>query len=297
MGFNHSRTMALLPFLIFFSLAGCLPTKQARIAAVAYTAEDVFKAAVKQPDPTVVRRGSPAYLMLIDGLIEADPHNGELLTAGCHSYTSYASSFIEETDSAKAAILYAKAKDYGFRALSTKGNFQRAAAGRLDGFNTLLGTYEKEDVPALFCTCSAWAKWISHNVDSVEALADLPMLEATIKRVIELDGSYHYGSPHVLMAVYLALKPTILGGDMAEAKDHFDKAFALGADKLLSAKVLFAKYYAARIKNRDLFEKTLQHVIEAPVDEVRELTLSNALAKEEARKLLEKEDEYFVEVP
>jgi len=297
MFFKRTNVMTLLPLLIFFSLAGCVPTKQARVAAAAYTAEDVFQAAVKQPDPTIVRRGSPAYLMLVDGLIEANPDNGELLTAGCHSYTSYASSFIEDTNPAKAAILYAKAKHYGFRALSAEGNFQQAASGSLDRFSTLLGKYERDDVPALFCTGSAWAKWISLNLDSVAALADMPMLEATMKRVIELDGSYHYGSPHVLMAVYLAVKPPMLGGDLAKAKDHFDRAFALGGDKLLSAKVRFARYYAVGVKDRDLFEKTLHEVIEAPVDQVAELTLSNSLAKEKARELLEKADEYFVDIP
>ncbi|MFA9434200.1 MAG: TRAP transporter TatT component family protein, partial [Deltaproteobacteria bacterium] len=88
---------------------GCAPTKPARVSAVAYTAKDVFIAAAKQSDPTIVRAGTPAYLMLVDGLIEAYPDNSELLTAGCQAYTAYASSFVEDTDPEKAAALYAKA--------------------------------------------------------------------------------------------------------------------------------------------------------------------------------------------
>jgi tetratricopeptide (TPR) repeat protein len=131
----------------------------------------------------------------------------------------------------------------------------------------------------------------------VEALADVPMLEATMQRVIELDEGFYYGSPHLHMAAYLAAKPLIAGGNLDKAKDHFDKAFALGADKLLSAKVLFARYYAVRLKDRALFEKTLQEVIETPADEVPELTLSNTLAKERAREFLERADEYFMVLP
>jgi hypothetical protein len=123
------------------------------------------------------------------------------------------------------------------------------------------------------------------------------MLEATMQRVIELDGGFYYGSPHLHMAVYLAAKPSIAGGNLDKAKEHFDQAFALGADKLLSAKVLFARYYAVRRKDRVLFEKTLQEVIAAPADEVPELTLSNTLAKENARELLERADDYFMELP
>ncbi|MGW8208206.1 MAG: TRAP transporter TatT component family protein [Syntrophobacteria bacterium] len=290
-------TLTLCSLWLLLYAGGCIPTKQARVAAVAYTAEDVLRAAAKQPDPAIVRDGSPAYIMLVDGLIEAYPNNGELLTAGCQAYTVYASSFVEDSDPGKAARLYAKAKKYGFRALSLRRDFQQAAWGNVNEFVVFLREFNEEDVPALFWTSSAWAKLISLNLDSVEALADVPMLEATMQRVIELDEGFYYGSPHLHMAAYLAAKPSIAGGNLDKAKDHFDKAFALGADKLLSAKVLFARYYAVRLKDRALFEKTLQEVIETPADEVPELTLSNTLAKERAREFLERADEYFMVLP
>jgi hypothetical protein len=230
--------------------------------------------------------------MLVDGLIEAYPGNSKLLTAGCQAYTAYASSFVEDTDPEKAAALYAKAKGYGFRALSKKED-----SGQVDDFVAFLKQYNKQDAPSLFWTTSAWGKWISLNLDNVEALADMAMLEATMQRTIELDDSLYYGSPHLLMAVYFAGRPDIIGGNINKAKEHFDKAFSLGADKLLSAKVLFARYYAVRLRDRVLFAKTLQGVIDAPVDEVPELTLANTLAKEKAREMLEKVDDYFGELP
>ena len=294
---THKNFFLLLPLLFFFTLEGCIPTKQARVAAVAYTTDDVRRAAFKQSDPTIVRAGTPAYLMLVDGLIEAYPDNTKLLTVGCQAYTAYAASFIEDEDRDKAAALYARGKHYGFRALSKKRDFRQAASGPVDDFVAFLKQYDSQDAPALFWTASAWAKWISLNLDSIEALADMPMLEATMKRVIELDGSFFYGSPHLLMGVYLAAKPEIVGGNITEAKEHFDKAFSLGADRLLTAKVMYARYYAVRLRDRALFKNTLQEVIAAPVEVVPELTLSNALAKERASKMLENVDEYFVELP
>ena len=292
------RSFSLLCLLLFFLLSGgCFSTKPARVAAVAYTADDVRRAAFKQSDPTIVRAGTPAYLMLVDGLIEAYPDNTELLTAGCQSYTAYAASFIEDEDRNQAAALYARGKNYGFRALSKKSDFRQAANGTVDDFVDFLKQYKRQDVPALFWTASAWAKWISLNLDNIEALADMPMLEATMKRVIELDGSFFHGSPHLLMGVYLAVKPEVVGGDITEAKKHFDKAFSLGADKLLTAKVMYARYYAVRLRDQALFRNTLREVIAAPVEAVPELTLSNVLAKQKASKMLEKMDEYFVELP
>jgi hypothetical protein len=218
--------------------------------------------------------------MLVDGLIEAYPDNSELLTAGCQAYTAYASSFVEDTDPEKAEALYAKAKGYGFRALSKKEDFQQAVTGQLDDFVAFLKQYNKRDVPSLFWTASAWGKWISLNLDSVEALADMAMLEATMQRTLELDDSFYYGGPHLLLAVYFAARPDIIGGNI-----------------LLSAEVLFARYYAVRLRDRVLFAKTLKGVIDAPVDEVPELTLANTLAKEKAREMLEKVDDYFGELP
>ena len=295
---NTRKGLLLLSLLSFFLFCmACAPFKPARVKAVALTAEDVAKAAAKQSDPTIVRTGSPAYLMLIDGLIEAYPENRELLIAGCRAYLSYASSFLEDTYLDKAAPLYAKAKNYGFRGLSENGDFQEAVAGDLDRFIDFLDQYEKEDVAALFWTTSSWVNWINLNSDSIEALAEMPMLEATMQRILALDGEFYYGSPHLLMGAYLAAKPAIIGGNIDEAKEHFDQALTLGEGKFLMAKVLFAEYYARRVRDRALFEETLQEVLAAPVDTVPELTLSNVLAQEKARKLLEQADEYFSELP
>ena len=295
---NTSKTIVPLWSLSFFLLClACAPIKSARVAAVALTAEDVAKAAAKQSDPNVVRSGSPAYLMLIDGLLEAYPDSKDLLTAGCQAYLSYASSFLEDSDLEKVKPLYTKAKAYGFRALADKVDFQKAVAGNLEEFIVLLQQYKKNDVPALFCTASSWVNWINLNSDSLEALVEIPMLEATMRRILELDDEFHYGGPHLLLGAYLAAKPSIIGGDIHEAKRHFDRALALGEGKVLMAKVLFAKYYARRVGDRTLFEETLQEVLATPTDTVPELTLSNVLAQEKARKMLEQADDYFGGLP
>ncbi len=288
-----SSFFALLMAGLILSCIGCIPVKSARVAAVALTLQDVAQAAGRQTDATIVREGTPAYLMLVDGLIEAYPDNRELLVAGCKAYASYASMFVADDQPKAAEALYRKAKLDGFRALSDRGDFGQAAAGSLDEFKSFLERYKKEDVPALFCTASAWAGWISSNLGSVEAVGDLPVFGATLERVLALDDTYNYGGPHLLMGVYLAVRAPVLGGGLAEAKKQFDRAFAISGNKVLAAKVLFAQYYAVGMKDRQLFEGTLREVMAAPVDEVPELTLPNTLAKEKAKKLMAKTEEYF----
>ncbi len=288
---------SLLVSGLLSSATGCIPVKQARVAAVAFTMQDVAQAAGKQTDATIVREGTPAYLMLVDGLIEAYPDNPELLLAGCRAYASYAAMFGADDHPKKAEALYLTAKRYGFRALSERTDFGRAAAGNLDEFKTFLQRYQKEEVPALFWTASAWAGWISSNLGNVEAVGDLPALEATLERTLQLDDSYYHGGPHLLMGVYLAARAPVFGGGLAESKKHFERALALGGNNALAGKVMYAEYYAVGTKDRRMFENTLQEVVKAPPGEAPELALSNALAKERARKLLDKTEQYFGSQP
>lgn len=276
-----------------FSGYGCVPFKHSRVAAVALTVQDVANAAARESNPAMVKEGMPAYLMLLDGLIEAYPDNIDLLLAGCKANSMYASFFVADQKPETARYLYGKAKLYGFRALSPQGEFQRSSAGNIEQFKSLLRNYGQKDVAALFWTASAWAGWIGADVTRVEALGDLPVLKVTLERLLELSPDYYFGGPHLLMGAYLAAGASALGGNLAEAGMHFEKALALNGNRSLNAKVMFAEYYAVGIKDRKLFEKTLEEVIAAPVDIVPELTLANVMAQEKAKRLLARVEEYF----
>ena len=296
-GCHRFNAFSVIVLGILFLTGGCVPLKHARVASVALTLEDVAAAASRQSDPLMVREGSAAHILLVDGLIEAYPRNPELLLAGCQAYSSYAASFIVDEDPRRASELFFKAREYGFRALSSREDFSAAAEGSLEDFEALLQKYRKRDVAALFWTANAWANWVALNLEKVEAIADLPALEALMKRVLALDEGFHYGSPHVLMGVYEASKPPAIGGSPQRAKAHFHSAFELGAHKLLTAKVLYAEYYARAVQDESLFVRTLEEVLAAHPGEVPELTLSNTLGQHRARKLLNKREEYFEELP
>jgi len=279
----------LLP-LPFFS--ACIPTKGITVAAVGSILEDVARSSSKQSDITVIREGTPAYLMLIDGLIEAYPQNEELLVAGAEAYSSYAGIFIEE-DREKAKGLYWKAKQYGLRALSKRERFKELLPQHVDQFRTCLAEFGKKDVPALFWTASSWGSWISLSTDSVQAIAEIPKVLCLMERVMELDEGFYHGGPHLFMAVYHMSKPKAYGGDPERARRHFEKAFELSQGKFLMAHVLYAKYYARQTFDRELFVSTLEKVLDAPVDSVPELTLLNTMAKHQAKGLLEQVNDYF----
>ncbi len=293
------RNLAFFPLAasVILAAGGCMPVKPVRTAAVALTVQDVAAAASRQSNLLVVKEGTPAYIMLVDGLIEAYPNNKDLLIAGCQAYSSYASSFIPDNEPGKAEPLYRQAKEYGFRALSSRADFSAAASGNLDDFKTFLSRYRRKDVPELFWTASAWASWVACKPGDVNAMGDLPALEALMRRILELDDSFYHGSPHLLMAVFLAAKPAVMGGDPARAKQHFERAFSLGGGRLLISRVYYAQYYLRAVGDRDLFRATLEEVLNTPADQVPELTLANTIAREKARRLLDNMEVYFENTP
>ena len=279
------RLVTALPILA--ALCGCASLVA---SAAIRLADDLNTAMVDQDDPETVRAGAPAYLLLLDGLIEGDPDNPELLLAGARLYGAYVSAFIEDEE--RARRLASKARSYGRRALCARDKDLCAA---IDApFDAFLPAVAEagSDVPTLYGFASAWAVWVQANADDWKAIADIPRLEALMRRVVELDETYERGAPHLYLGVLLTLVPPGLGGRTEEARERFDRAIALSEGRDLMAKVLYAEQYARLVFDRDLHDGLLREVLSAD-PEAPGFTLSNTLAKEQAAVLLESGDEYF----
>jgi hypothetical protein len=118
-------------------------------------------------------------------------------------------------------------------------------------------------------------------------------VEEMMRRVLELDGGFYYGGPHLFMGIWYASRPKIAGGDLKKAQEHFLKALDLGQRKFLMADVYYASYYARKISDKELFTSTLQKVLETPVETSPDLVLVNTIAKKQAKELLSHTEEYF----
>lgn len=273
-------------------MTACLPNKKLTVAATGTLLEEIAKASSRQTDLRVLREGTPAYLMLIDGMIQALPDNDRLLLAGAQSYSSFASLFVEDQDKEYANLLYEKSKQYALRSLEARG-FRNPVRRSFDDFQDAVKRFTKGDVPYVFWTASCWANWIRLNLDSVEAVSELPRVESMIRRVLELDEGFYHGGAHLFMGIWFASRPKIAGGDLEKAQKHFLRALDFGRGKFLIADVYYAKYYARGKMDKELFVSTLQKVLEAPLDPSSELALPNTVAKKEAAELLSRVEEYF----
>ncbi len=274
--------------LLLAALAGCAALTS---SATSRLADSVSGAILNQTDTATVRDGAPAYLLLIDGLIDGDPDNQDLLLAGASLYGAYASAFVD--DEARALRLSDRSRGYGRRALCLR---RRDLCARIDEpfreFEPGLAELRRSDVPALYGFAVSWAGWVQANSDDWAAVAEIPKIEASLQRVVALDESYEHGSAHLYLGVLATLLPQALGGQPEVGRQHFELAIELSGGRNLMAKVLFAQNYAMLVFDRELHDELLNQVLGAnPV--ARDLTLSNTLAQELASELLQGADDYF----
>jgi hypothetical protein len=254
--------------------------------------EEVARASYRQSDLRILREGMPAYLMLIDGMVQTVPDNEQLLIAAAQSYSSFASLFVEGQDKEYANLLYERGKQYALRSLEMRG-FKEPLQRPFDDFKEGLKRLGKKDVPYIFWAATCWVNWIRLNLDSIEAISELPRVESLMKRALELDEGFYYGGPHLFMGIWFASRPKIVGGDLKKAQEHFLKALDIGQGKFLMAYVYYANYYARKMTDKDLFTSTLQKVLETPAETSPDLVLINTVAKKQAKELLNHVGEYF----
>ncbi len=280
--------------LLFMSLIllSCFPSKKMAVGTTAQILEAVARSSSKQSDLKTIREGMPAFLMLIDGMIETLPENDQLLITAAQVYSSFVTAFLDEKDIGYAKFLLGKAKHYALRSLEIRG-FKNPVERPLDDFQEALKRMGKKEVPYLFWSATCWANWINYHLNSMEALSQLPRVEWMMKRVLELDEGFYYGGPHLFMGIWFASRPKIAGGDLKRSQDHFLRAIELGKGKFLMSYVYYAEYYARMAQDRELFTSNLQKVLSTPPDIAPDLTLLNTVAQKRANELLNRQNEYF----
>ncbi len=284
---NHVLTRIAV-LLLVLTLTGCASIVS---SATSRFADSLSAGILNQDDPQTVADGAPAYLILVDGLIDGSPKNVSLLMAGAKLYGAYGSVFVE--DKQRILKMSDKAFKYGARAMciSTPATCDMNKLP-YDEFVVRLAKVKQGQVPMLYVYATAWAGWIQPRSQDWNAVADLAKVKAALKRVIELDETHDRGGPHFYMGVLSSLIPPALGGKPKQAQAHFERAITLSEGKNLMIKVYYAQRFARMMFDRKLHDRLLNQVLKADIYH-KGYVLSNTIAQREARKLLNSAAEYF----
>ena len=275
-------------FLCMILLSGC--SFFISSASIDMT-ENLSHAILNNNDPATVKAGGPAYLLMVDSMLYRDPDNESLLRSAADIYTAYTDVFVEDT--ARAKKLTHKALHYALRAICV----HRSGACELrqtpfQEFAKIISKLGIKDVPDLFTLGSAWSAWIQAHREDWNAVAEISRVQAIMEHVVELDECYHDGAAHLYLGVLATFLPPALGGKPDVGRRHFERALDISKNKNLMVKVLYAKHYARLMFDRELHDRLLNQVIEADPD-VPGYALSNTLAQQKARELLDSAESYF----
>ncbi len=257
--------------------------------------------------PELIRAATPFSLKLMESLLAENPGHRKLLLATSRGFTQYAYAFvkqdadeIEDEDidraleiRAEAKRLLLRARDYGLRALEVDhrgfGELLRKSPSRA------VGAVGKRDIDKLYWTGASWGAAISLAKDDAALIADLPIVEAIMGRVLALDEAYDHGAAHGFFIAYEMGKP----GDAAEAakraRKHFDRAVELSGGLDASPYLSLAEAVAIPGQDKKEFETLLGKALEIDVEARPELKLSNTVFQRRAKWLLSRKDRLFLE--
>ncbi len=254
-------------------------------------AHDFSSTILESDDPVTIEQGIPSYLLLLDVLVKNNPEQMALRQADASLTSAYAGSFVK--DAIRNKNLNNKALHDAFIVLCQQD--KRLCKPRelaLDDLQLLLKSMTIKQIPVLYMTGSVWAGWIQANSDDWNAIADMPRVEALMKRVMELDEGYQQGAAHLYLGVLATVLTPALGGRPDVGKQHFERAITLSNGRNLMAKLYYAKNYARGVFDRDLHDRLLHEVLAADAH-ADDLTLSNIMAQQQAKELLQSADDYF----
>jgi len=249
----------------------------------------------KQTDLELLQEGAPSLLLLLDGLIADDPENEKLLMTATRLYGAYAAILYEDGQTERAVNMSIKARDYGVSLLnrlpalkSIKGQTRQA----LGEIQSTLQKTKPNQIGNLFWGAFGWATWIQFQEGAPTAMADLPIVESIMLRVIELDESFYYGGAHIFLGSYYGSRPQVYGGKPDASRKHFERALEINKRQFLLTQVAYAQTYARMMYDRGLYLKLLSEVLEQPLTD-SDMASSNKLAKVTAARLIQQVDEFF----
>lgn len=299
---------ALLGALLL-PLAGC-GGLASKVAASALTSGG-GNAYASDDDPELVRAAVPFGLKTMEGVLESRPDDERLLLSLASGFTQYGYAFVAtDADAAdmggklaeakllreRARHLFLRARGYGLRALDEEydGLGERLLGARDPAAVLARAKLDKDAVPYLYWTASAWALAIANGKGDMGLVAELPIPVAMMERALALDEAWGEGSIHEFFLAYLPGRSAAEGGGAERIRTHRDRALALSMNKKLGPRVSYAEGFLVQAQDRAAFVSTLKEVLEANLEAAPRLKLVNVLAQRRARLLLDHVDDLFL---
>lgn len=247
----------------------------------------------RETDLILAEAAMPSNIELMEGLIINAPDNKSLRNYAAQAYYGYAYGFVEDQNTQRASLFYQRGLKHSLYNLQRSGIKSKLLSGDLQTLQTKLNSLDNDDIDALFWAASNWAKWINHNRDKTEAIADLPRAVMLMQRVLELDETFFMAGPHLFFAVYYGSRSPLLGGDFKQSEKHFNRAHEINNRQLLLVDLLQAEFLDRQKFDQQAFHQRLNKILKHNTNTNIDINLINKISKRKAKLLLTKESKWF----
>jgi hypothetical protein len=247
----------------------------------------------EETDLKLAEQALASDIKLLEGMIKGDPENEHLLILTSQALSGYTLGFVEDEEPERAKVLYLRAKEYGMRVLRMEDNFSGGEAGTIEAFTQAVSALDEDYLEALFWTGFAWGGWINLSLDNPRALIELTKVQVLMQRVQDLDETFFFGGAGLFFGSVWGLKPRMLGGDPEKAKEYFERNLEITGKNFLLTYIYYARFYAAKTLNEELFDQLLAIVDETPAGVLPDYQLLNMIAKKKAGFLKKHKEEWF----
>jgi predicted anti-sigma-YlaC factor YlaD len=136
---------------------------------------------------------------------------------------------------------------------------------------------------------------ISLSKDNPAMIGELPIGEALVRRALELNEAYDYGSIHVFLISYEMGRAGLIADAPARARKHFARAVELSGGLQAAPFVSYAEAISVSERNRKEFEQMLRKALALDAGRKPEWQLANIIMQRRARWLLTQTDRLFVD--
>jgi predicted anti-sigma-YlaC factor YlaD len=312
MNLREIKNMRAIKQIIILSAVGILLTScSIRHIALKSVADGLSSQSsgifASDDDPELVRDAIPFGLKLNEALLQEVPGHKGLLLATASGFTQYAYAFLqleadlkEDSDHKKAGELrdqarrlYLRSRQYAVRALEVDhpGFMAKLRSSPKAALEPMI----RKDVPSLYWTGVSWAAAISSSQTDLDMLSELYLVEAVMTRALELNADYDNGALHEFFITFDGSRPDAMGGSIARARDHFNRAVTLTKAAKASPYVSLAENISVRLQDVDEFTSLINKALSIDPDAEPNYRLENILSQRRAKWLMAHTGDLFLD--